>query len=207
MTDTNVGGVSMANRRAGDDASPNEMAVAAAGAVKQEVASFADSTKDKVLDKVEEKKHVATETLGDFANAIRKAGEELSQSDQSMAARVVKQAAEGLEGLSRSVSDKRPEEMLEAVRDFGRSNPTAFIAGSVLVGLALGRFARSSENHGSAAKAPDATPEAGSKNLGARSAGAENGASEGRSASASDGALSQPADPVRSGNSLPYAGE
>jgi hypothetical protein len=58
---------------------------------------------------------------------------------------VVKQAADGLENLSRSISEKRPEEMLDAVRDFGRRNPTAFVAGAVLVGLAVGRFIRSSE--------------------------------------------------------------
>jgi hypothetical protein len=33
------------------------------------------------------------------------------------------------------------------VRDFGRRNPAAFIGGAVLVGLALGRFARASEPH------------------------------------------------------------
>jgi hypothetical protein len=60
---------------------------------------------------------------------------------------VVKQAADGLEQISRTVSEKRPEELLDAVREFGRRNPTAFIAGSVLLGVALGRFARSSESH------------------------------------------------------------
>jgi len=122
------------------------MALAAVDTVKQEAASFAEVSKDKLLDKVEEKKQVATATLGDFANAIRTAGEELSRSDQSMAARLVKQAADGLEELSRSVTDKGPGEMVEAVRSFGRRNPTAFIAGSVLVGLALGRFLRSSDS-------------------------------------------------------------
>jgi hypothetical protein len=131
----------------GDSSSPKEMVASAAQAVKQEVASFAATAQDKAKDRIEQGKGAASSTLGDFANAIRKAGDELSQNDQSMAGRVVKQAAEGLEGLSRSVSEKRPEELLDAVRDFGRANPAAFIAGSVLVGLALGRFLRSSEQH------------------------------------------------------------
>jgi hypothetical protein len=121
---------------------------AAAGAVKQEVATFASSVQDKAVDKIADKKETATETLGAFANAIRHAGDELAQQDQSLAGRVVKQAADGLEQLTRTVSDKRPEELLDAVRDFGRRNPAAFIAGSVLLGVALGRFARSSESHG-----------------------------------------------------------
>lgn len=130
--------------RARSTSSAKEMAASAAHTVKQEAASFADEAREKVVDKLEEQKQSATHTLGDFANAIRKAGDELDQSDQSMATRVVRQAADGLEGLARSVTDKRPEELLDAVRDFGRRNPTAFIAGSVLAGIAIGRFLKSS---------------------------------------------------------------
>jgi len=57
----------------------------------------------------------------------------------------VRQAADGLESLSRNLADKEPGDLLNAVRDFGRKNPAAFIGGAVLVGLALGRFARASE--------------------------------------------------------------
>jgi hypothetical protein len=143
-------GADIAPSGAGDDAtqSPKELLGAAAGAVKQEVAAFASSMQDKASEQVAEHKDAATATLDAFANAVRHAGDELAQQDQSLAGRVVKQAADGLEHLSRSVSERRPEEMLGAVRDFGRRNPTAFIAGSVLLGVALGRFARSSESHG-----------------------------------------------------------
>ena len=145
MTNTDAGGDWGASRSAGEgQGSPREMAGAAAQTVKQEAANFASSAKEKAAGQIDQHKETATRTLGDFANAIRKAGDELSQSDQSMASRLVQQAADGLEGLSRSVSDKRPEELLDAVRDFGRRNPAAFVAGSVLVGLAVGRFLRSS---------------------------------------------------------------
>lgn len=127
--------------------SPKEMIAAATDTVKQEVATFASSVKDKTKDQIEQRKDTATKTIGDFANAVRHAGDELAQHDQSAVGRVVKQAADGLEHLSRTVAEKRPEELLDAVREFGRSNPTAFIAGSVLLGVALGRFARSSESH------------------------------------------------------------
>jgi hypothetical protein len=151
--------------RAGE--SPKEMAASAAQTVKQEAASFVADARDKAVEKVEQQKETASQTLGDFANAIRRAGDELAQSDQSMATRLVRQAADGLEGLARSVSDKRPEDLLEAARDFGRRNPTAFIAGSVLAGIAIGRFLKSSstsENSDSGANARasfDAAPELG----------------------------------------------
>lgn len=134
-----------------DRASPKDMAASAVGAVKQEAASFAESAKEKVADKVGEKTQAAAQTLGDFASAIRKAGDDLAQNDKSLAGQVVKQAADGLESFSRSVSDKRPEDLLNAVRDFGRNNPAAFIAGSVLLGIALGRLAKSTEQRGGAA--------------------------------------------------------
>jgi hypothetical protein len=126
-------------------AAAKEMMGAAGDTVRQEAAHFAATAKEKAGGAVERGKETATATLGQFANAIRKAGDELSQNDQSPAARVVKQAADGLESLSRSISDKRPEEMLDAVRDFGRRNPMAFVAGAVLAGLAVGRFIRSTE--------------------------------------------------------------
>jgi hypothetical protein len=116
-------------------------------AVKGEAAHFADTAKQKVAEKADQQKETVTTALGDFAQAIRAAGDQLCEKDQTMAARLVTQAAEGLETLSRSVSEKRPEDMLNSIRDFGRSNPTAFVAGAVLAGIALGRFARASSEH------------------------------------------------------------
>jgi hypothetical protein len=113
-------------------------------AVRQETAQFAGVAKERARGAIDQRKETATRTLGDFADAVRKAGDELTARDQSMASRMVGQAADSLEGLSRTVADKRPEELLDAVRDFGRRNPAAFIGGALLLGLAIGRFARAS---------------------------------------------------------------
>jgi hypothetical protein len=147
MTSRDFTGDSAGERQAGQGASPKDLAKGAIQGVKEEAATFAETAKEKAIEQVDHGKETATKTMGDFANAIRKAGDELAQHDQTMAGQMVKKAADGLESLSRSVSDKRPEEMLDAVRDFARENPAAFIAGSVLVGLAIGRFARSSDRH------------------------------------------------------------
>jgi hypothetical protein len=111
---------------------------------KHEAGHAAASMQDKAKDTLEQGKQAASHTLVDFAGAIRKAGDELAQHDQSMAGRLVKQAADGLENLSHAVADKRPDELIDALRDLGRRNPGAVLAGSVLIGLALGRFAKSS---------------------------------------------------------------
>jgi hypothetical protein len=126
------------------DLSPKEVAAAAGEKVKEEVATFAAAAQEKVSSEVEEKTAQARQTLGDFAAAVRRAGDDLSEHDQSVAGRVVKQAADGLENLARSLTDKRPEQLLDAAREFGRRNPTAFIVGGILLGIAAGRFLRSS---------------------------------------------------------------
>jgi hypothetical protein len=135
--------------------SPGEIARAAADTVKGEVATFASDAREKVADQAQGAAETATRTLGEFAAAIKKAGDELSQHDQSMAGKMVKQAGDGLENLARSMADKGPEELMDAAREFGRRNPVAFVAGGLLLGLAAGRFLRSSTPSTSGSAAPD----------------------------------------------------
>lgn len=153
MTMTEQGGAFGASPGKPRDETPlKDLAGAAVQTVKAETATFAAAAQDKVSEKVTVGTAAAAQTMGDFASAIRKAGDDLAEHDQSMAARMVKQAADGLESLTRSVADKRPEEMLETVRDFGRRNPVAFIAGSVLLGVAIGRLAKSTEQRGASSE-------------------------------------------------------
>lgn len=151
MTMTDMCGASRTPQPGGSDGdgSLKDMASAAVETVKGEAASFAAAAQDKASEKIAAHTETATQTLGDFASAIRKAGDDLAQNDQSVAGRVVKQAADGLESLTRTIAHKRPEELLDTVRDFGRKNPAAFIAGSVLLGIAVGRLAKSTEQRGS----------------------------------------------------------
>lgn len=118
----------------------------ASQALKQEAQTFATAAQERARTEAQRRTETATRTLGDFANAIRRAGDELAQADQSPAARLIGQAADGLENFSRNLAGKQPEELLDAVRDFGRRHPIAFIGGAVLAGVALGRFVRASED-------------------------------------------------------------
>lgn len=135
----------------GDPKRPTEVAkerLSQAGqALKGEAQTFAEGARSQASERAETAKTQVGSTIHTFADAIRKAGDDLGEHDQTFAARLVREAADGLEGFSRALSEKRPEEMLDTVRDFGRRNPAAFVAGSVLVGLAVGRFFRASERH------------------------------------------------------------
>ena len=112
--------------------------------VRGEAANFAASAREKAVGAVEQRQHQMTGAIGDFANAIRRAGDDLNQNNPGMAAQLLTRGADSLEGLSRTIDGKSPGEMLNAVRDFGRRHPVAFIGGAVLVGLAVGRLVRSS---------------------------------------------------------------
>nr|WP_051695647.1 hypothetical protein [Mesorhizobium ciceri] len=75
---------------------------------------------------------------------MRAASEHLANNDQRTASKFTLDAAGSLERLSSSLKDKPFEDVLGEMRSFGRENSGALIAGSVLAGLALGRFIKSS---------------------------------------------------------------
>lgn len=146
MSDIDSGGTLDTSVAGGRKAQAKELIGQAGGALKTEAKTFASVAQDRVRAEAQKGTDKATRTLGDFANAIRKAGDELGAADQSPASRLVQQAADGLETFSRSLEGKDPGALLNDVRDFGRRHPMAFIGGAVLAGLALGRFVRASEH-------------------------------------------------------------
>lgn len=117
--------------------------------VKEGARSLGEEAKERASRYVEGGKETVTGSLDTFAQAIRRASDELNESDQTMAAQLVRQAAGGLESLSRSIGGASIQDIVDSVRSFGRSNPVAFVGVSVLAGLALGRFARASAHRGS----------------------------------------------------------
>jgi hypothetical protein len=112
--------------------------------VRGEAAQFASTAREKAVGAVEQRQQQVTGALGEFGDVIRRAADDLSERNQGMAAQVVRQAADSLEGLTRNLEGKTPGDLLNSARDFGRRHPVAFIGGTVLLGLAVGRFIRSS---------------------------------------------------------------
>ncbi|MBX3486177.1 hypothetical protein [Phenylobacterium sp.] len=140
--DTGITGTTGATSRTGQ---ARELLGQAGETLKAEAQSFASAAQDRVRSEAHRGAQAGARTLGDFANAVRRAGDELASADQSPASRIVRQAADGLESLSRNLAGKEPGDLVDAVRDFGRRNPAAFIGGAVLAGIAIGRFVRASE--------------------------------------------------------------
>ena len=126
--------------------SASRLAGEGASAAKREASAMADGVRDEAYARGDQLKGQAAESLHTFADAVKKARDELDR-DGSPVSGFVGQAADGLERLSRSLQNTSAPDMLDSVREFGRRNPVSFIAASVLAGLALGRFAQSSSRH------------------------------------------------------------
>ncbi len=114
------------------------------GELHAKASDIGSGIKDEAMRQAGRTQEQTAESLHAFADAVRSAGDQLAQKDQGPVARILGEAAAGLENLSTALSRKSLEEMVGDARDFGRRNPGAFMAGSLLVGIALGRLARSS---------------------------------------------------------------
>jgi hypothetical protein len=94
-------------------------------------------------------------SLAALGGALRAASDHLANNDQDAASKFALDAAGGLERLSSSLRQKPFGQVLEDVQAFGRQNPGMLLAGSVLAGLALGRFVKaSSPSDGSRVSSP-----------------------------------------------------
>jgi hypothetical protein len=116
----------------------------ATDAVRRKASDLASEAKKGAWQHAESMQGETSEALHVFADAARDAGDRLKKQDHGIAARLVDEAAGGLDHISRSLGQKRLDEVAEDVRAFGRRSPAAFMAASVLAGIALGRFLRSS---------------------------------------------------------------
>lgn len=124
-----------------------------ADSAKQKIRDAADATVEYAEEAKDESKRLAGvyaergkdaigSSLGDFASAIRRAGDELDERDQGLAAQLVSRAARGLEDAAHAVSGTNVDDVLGSTKAFARRNPAAFTAGAVLAGVALARFAK-----------------------------------------------------------------
>jgi hypothetical protein len=113
-------------------------------AVAAKASEYASGAKEALFEHAEGTQQNLSANMAAFEGALRAASEHLANSDQRAASKFVLDAAGGLERLSSSLKNKPFEEVLGEIRSFGRQNSGALIAGSVLAGLVLGRFMKSS---------------------------------------------------------------
>lgn len=105
---------------------------------------YASEATQALSEKAEETQRDIGSNLTALAGALRAASDHLANNDQRTASKFTLDAAGGLERLSTSLKQKPFGQVLEEVQSFGRQNPGVLFAGSLLAGLALGRFIKAS---------------------------------------------------------------
>ncbi len=127
--------------------SVRDEAAKAGQSIRDEASDLAEKAKQRASESADQGKEAVAGSMDDFAAAVRKASDELGDRDQSMAAKVVREVASGLEDASRSLHGRSVQDLTRSVAGFARRQPTAFLVGAALAGVALGRFARASSEH------------------------------------------------------------
>jgi hypothetical protein len=119
-----------------------------ASAVKQTAKSALTDAQHAAAEKTTEVKDAAAGEIGRTADGLEAAASEMEGSPVQQD--LLREAADGLRQISRSMEGKSIGEMVEGLSGFGRRNPLAYLGGAALAGFALARFARAS--------APEAEP-------------------------------------------------
>jgi hypothetical protein len=112
--------------------------------VTRKAGEYASEAKAAAVEQAEVAQQDVGASLAAFGGALRAASDHLAGSDQRAASQFMMQAADGVERFATSLKNKPFADVLGDVRSFGRENSGALIAGSLLAGLALGRFVKSS---------------------------------------------------------------
>jgi hypothetical protein len=122
-----------------------EVQVRAGKRLREEASNIASKAKNAVGERAHEGKETVAFGMSDFAAAVRRASDELGERDQSIAADLVREVAAGLEDASRAIHGRSVGDLTRSITDFARRQPTAFLLGATVAGIALGRFIKATE--------------------------------------------------------------
>lgn len=111
--------------------------------VKAEGESIMESAQERLDEFVDEQTDAGAGHAQGLARAIHRAAREIEDSAPWMA-RYVHEAADSVDGMVRSLRDRRPGELVGSLEDLARRQPMAFFGTATLAGFAIARFARSS---------------------------------------------------------------
>lgn len=96
-----------------------------------------------VRERAESVKEDTAERIRRVASQVRSAGETLRPND-SFAASLAERASQSMEGIARYVASADARSFVQDAEQLARRQPAAFFGGAFLLGLAAGRFLKSS---------------------------------------------------------------
>ena len=107
--------------------------------------SAARNVKNKAREAAEKQKSVGVERIDAIGRAVHGAADELGR-EIPQAAFYVLSAADTLQNASRKLNERSVDDLLWRLDRFARKQPGIALAGSVVAGLALSRFLKSSDH-------------------------------------------------------------
>jgi hypothetical protein len=116
---------------------------ATASRLKQTASEVTEKATVKGKQKLEQGKNAAAAQAERIGNAIERAAEQLDDGDGTLTGYAQKLAG-GMQRMAETLRTRSIDDITADVQSLARRNPTAFILGSVAVGVALGRFLRAS---------------------------------------------------------------
>ncbi|GLQ37004.1 hypothetical protein GCM10007908_06240 [Rhizobium albus] len=118
--------------------------LADAGArTRSKAASFSEKVRLKAIDEADQRKDALAEGLHDIANRVRGSVRE-DTAGAALTGKLAREAADGLDNLSRSIQERSIVNAADDLRDIGRRHPLLFVAGGLLAGLTIARFLKAS---------------------------------------------------------------
>ena len=126
-----------------------------AGQAKEQVKDLAHQAKDQTLDlahqatdqvsqMVEQQKKQAAERLGGLAGALHEAARKLEEKDADGFGRYAHRAADQVDRASRYLKEKDLRSFVRDAEGFARRHPDLFLGGTLIAGVLLARFLKSS---------------------------------------------------------------
>ncbi|HTJ19920.1 MAG TPA: hypothetical protein VL494_24220 [Steroidobacteraceae bacterium] len=122
---------------------------------------FAERLKEDGRRTIEQRKRSAAERVDGIAQAIERTGAHFSDNEPTLAD-MANRLASTVSNLATRLREGSIEDLVDDTRALARRNPALFIAGGVLAGFALARFAKASASRAerAASLADDASDDA-----------------------------------------------
>lgn len=111
---------------------------------KEMAGGLLDRTRELVKTQLGTQKDNAAAGLNDVAQALLLSSNHLQEQGQGGVAHYADTAAEKITSLSGYLRQREVDDVLSEVQDFARQKPALFLGGTILLGLAAGRFLKSS---------------------------------------------------------------
>jgi hypothetical protein len=126
--------------------------------VAEQVRQVALDRVDSMRQSTQSAKEQAAERIRKLGATVRKVGEHLRVEDQHYVAEKASDASQRLENFANYVSSAELGALVRDTSALARKSPTVFFGGAFVIGLAAGRFLKSTGSNGSTTESTDRSP-------------------------------------------------